>query len=108
MFDVNVSRSEGGGMFDHFLVEARLKVADGWRSTRRMEGVRILLKVSGLNKSVKEMVYLESLHEKYKVLRGGNVEGVEKEWETDILKECTNGVCGVRRVGGQRRKGNEW
>ena len=22
--------------------------------------------------------------------------------------ECTNDVCGMRRVGGQRRKGSEW
>ena len=25
----------------------------------------------------------------------------------DILKGCTNDVCGMRRVGGQRRKGSE-
>ena len=27
-------------MSDHFLVEAQLKSVDGWRSMRRMEGVR--------------------------------------------------------------------
>ena len=26
----------------------------------------------------------------------------------DIVMECTNDVCGMRRVGGQRRKGSEW
>ena len=26
----------------------------------------------------------------------------------DIVMECTNDVCGKRRVGGQRRKGSEW
>ena len=26
----------------------------------------------------------------------------------DIMKGCTNVVCGMRCVGGQRRKGNEW
>ena len=33
-----------------------------------------------------------------------------KEWEKfrDIVMECTNDVCGMRRVGGQRRKGSEW
>ena len=39
---------EGGGMFDHFLVEARMKLV--WRSARMMEGVRNVLKVSELNK----------------------------------------------------------
>ena len=26
----------------------------------------------------------------------------------DMVKECTNDVCVVRRVCGQRRKGSEW
>ena len=26
----------------------------------------------------------------------------------DIVMECTNNVCGMRRVGGQRRNGSEW
>ena len=38
---------------------------------------------------------------------------MEKDWEKfrDIVMECTNDVndvCGMRRVGGQRRKGSEW
>ena len=35
---------------------------------------------------------------------------MEKEWEKfrDMVMECTNDVCGMRRVGGQRRKGSEW
>ena len=31
--------------------------------------------------------------------------GVEK---VDIVKDCTNDVCGKRRVGGQRTKWSEW
>ena len=33
-----------------------------------------------------------------------------EEWEKlrDMVIECTNDVCGKRRVGGQRRKGSEW
>ena len=27
---------------------------------------------------------------------------------SDIVMECTNDVCVMRRVGGQRRKGSEW
>ena len=48
--NANVCRGEGGGMSDHFLVEARLIVVCGWRSAGRMEGVRNVLKVSELNK----------------------------------------------------------
>ena len=46
-----------GGLSDHFLVEAILKVLGGWRSAGRMESVRNVLKVSELNHSVKEMAY---------------------------------------------------
>ena len=32
------------------------------------------------------------------------------EWEKfrDIVMECTNDVCGMSSIGGQRRKGSEW
>ena len=91
-------------------MEARLKLMGGWSSTGRMEGVGNVLKVSELNISVEERAYQESLHGKYEVWRGGEVESVEKEWEKfrDIVMECTNDVCGMRHVGGQRRKGSEW
>ena len=93
-------------MSDHF----RLKLLGGWRSAGRMEGVRNVLKVSELNHSVKETAYQESLHVKCEVCRGGEVESVEKEWEKfrDMVMECTNDACGMRRVGRPRRKGSEW
>ena len=105
-FDVNVCRGEGEGMSDHFLVEARLQLVGGWRSVGWMDGVRNVLKVSELNKR-KERAYKETLRGKYEVMRGGDVDSVETKWEMfrDIVKECANGVCGVRRVGEQRRNG---
>ena len=75
LLDVKVWRGEGGGMSDYFLVEAWLKLVGGWRSVRRMESVRNMLKVSELNNTVKEKAYQESLHGKYEVWRGG------EEWE---------------------------
>ena len=81
-------RGEGGGISYHILVESRLKLVGIWRSAGRMEGVRIVLKVSELNNTVKEKAYQESLCGKYEMWRGGEV-------------ECTNDVCGMRRVGGQ-------
>ena len=74
-----------------FLVEARLKLVGGWRSAGRMDDVRNVLKVSELNNSVKERAYQESLRGKYEVWRVGDVESVEKKWETfrDIVMECT-------------------
>ena len=59
-----------------------------------MESVRNVLKVSELNHSVKERAYQESLHGKYEVWRGGEVESVEKECEKfrDIVMECNGGL----------------
>ena len=84
-------------MSDHFLVEARLKLVGGWKSTGRLEGVRNVLQVSEQNNSVKERAYQESLRGKYEVWRGGKVESAEKEWERfrDIVMEYTNDICGV-------------
>ena len=75
-----------------------------------MESVRNVLKVRELNHSVKEMAYQESLRIKYEMCRGGEVESVEKEWEKlrDMVMECTNDVCGMRREGVQRRNGSLW
>ena len=69
-----------------------------------------MLKVSELNKSVRERPYQEDSHGKYELWRGGVVESVEKEWEMfrDTVMECTYDVCGMGRVGGYRRKGSEW
>ena len=41
-------------------------------------------------------------------MKCGEVENAEKEWEKfrDIVMDCTNDVCGMRRVGGQRSKGS--
>ena len=35
---------------------------------------------------------------------------MDKEWEKfrNMVMECTNDICGMRCVGGQRRKGSEW
>ena len=78
LLDANVRRGEGGGMSDHFLVEAQLKLVSGRRSAVRMKVVRNVLKVSELNNSIKERAYHDSLIGKYEVWRGGEAESVEK------------------------------
>ena len=52
LLDMKVWRGERGGLSDHFLVEARVKLVGGWRWAGRMEGVRNVLKVSELNHGV--------------------------------------------------------
>ena len=73
---------KGGGLSDHFLVEARLKLVGGWRSVGRMEGVRNMLKGSELNHSVKERHTRRACLENMKC-----GEGVGK------VQRYGNGVC---------------
>ena len=54
---MNMCRGKGGGMSDQFLVEVRLKVVCGWRRAGMMAGVKNVLKVIELNKSVNELTY---------------------------------------------------
>ena len=54
-----------------------------------MEGVRNLLKMSELNNILKGKTYQQSLHGKYEVWRGGEVESVEKEGK---VQRYSNGV----------------
>ena len=72
-----------------------------------MEGVGSVLKWNELNTRVKKRPYQKSMRGKYEVLSGGDVKSVEqrKEIFRDILMECTNDVCGTRRVGRQSRMG---
>ena len=69
-----------------------------------MEGVRNVLKVSELNNSVKERAYKRAC---VKNMKCGECGGVGKKFRY-IVMECTNDVCDMRRVSGQRRKGSEW
>ena len=54
LLDVKVWRGEGGGMSDHFLVEARMKFGEWMEECREDGGVRNVLMVSELNNRVKE------------------------------------------------------
>ena len=59
LLDVKVWSGEG--MSHHFLVEDRRKLVGGWRSARRLVGVRNVFKVSELNNCVQERANQGSL-----------------------------------------------
>ena len=75
-----------------------------------MGGGREVVKVSELNVESKAEEFQQALSEEYDSVRGQDLKSVEEEWETfkDALLRCARNVCGVRRVGGCRRKGCEW
>ena len=107
--DVHVFRGEAAGISDHFLVEAKLEVAKGWRS-KRGGCRREVVKVEELNKAEKEQEYQKRVKIEYERVRGREVGGVEEEWQLfrDTLSRTASEVCGKKRVGGYVRKGSEW
>ena len=97
-------------MSDHLLVEGRLRVEQRWKGIKRVGVGREVVKVSELNVESKAEEFQQALSEEYDSVRGKDLKSIEEEWETfiDALLRCARNVCGVRRVGGCRRKGCEW
>ena len=99
--DVHVYRGEAGGISDHFLVEARLRVGGGEGRGRTRGTVREVVRVSELEKSEKAEEFREKIKvewEGVKVRRNG---GVEEEWGLfkEAVLRCAKEVCRVRKVG---------
>ena len=110
LLDVRVLRGEGGGMSDHYLVESRLRVSGRRWDGRRVGCVREGLKVSELRKSEKAREFQEKLTVEWNVVKEQEIAAVEEEWNKfkNGVLGCASEVCGVRRLGGARRKGSEW
>ena len=109
LLDINVFRGESEGISDHFLVEGKIKDVGNWRTVKR-GCIREILKVNELYDSSKESEYKNKLWNEWRQVRIKEMGGVEEEWavfKEKILK-CAMNVCGVRKVGGNRRKGSEW
>ena len=110
LLDVNVLRGEAGGMSDHYLVEAKMRFDVRVSRGRMRGGAREVVKVSELNKREKEREYQERLQMEWNRVKDGERVGVEEEWAmfNGSVMKCAREVCGMRRVGGGRRKGSEW
>jgi len=109
LLDVHVYRGEAGGMSDHFLVEGRLKVSYGsWKQHEKGRERGTAIKVGELRNERKMMEYQVKVANKYECL--GEIESVEEEWSKfkNGVVESAREICGVRKVGGKRRKGSEW
>ena len=110
LLDVHVYRGEAGGMSDHYLVQGRLKVAGGRGRGGAGGREREVLKLSELDNIEKLAEYREKLAEEWERVKGRERGGVETEWS--LFKEgvirCAKEVCGMRKIGGRRRRGSEW
>ena len=97
LLDVHVYRGEGRGMSDHFLVEGRLKVVNGWKRNERRVCKKEVLKVSELNKREKKDEYQRGLTEEWLRVSEENVKSVEEEWDMfrKAVQKCAKEVCVV-------------
>lgn len=111
LLDVNVLRGAAGGISDHYLVEAKLKVKGGWKKRvdfgRNVEVVR----VEKLENEEYSTEYERILTEKWEIMKEREKGGIEEEWKTfkeTILMTATE-ICGVKKIGQKsKRKGSEW
>ena len=110
LLDVHVYRGEAGGISDPYLVQGRLKVAGGRGRGGPGGGGREGVKLSELDNGEKLAEYREKLAETWEGVKGREREGVEAEWSLfkDGVLRCAKEVCGMKKIGGRRRKGSEW
>ncbi|XP_071512677.1 uncharacterized protein [Panulirus ornatus] len=111
LLDVNVLRGATGGMSDHYLVEAKVKICMGFQKRRVNVGVKRVVRVSELEKETCVRKYQERLSTEWKKVRTMEVRGVGEEWDVfrESVMDCAKDACGMRRVGdGLIRKGSEW
>ena len=110
LLDVHVYRGEAGGMSDHFLVQGRLLVARSGGRNRTGGRVREVLRVNVLEDAEKLAEFKEKIAAEWEEVRRREKGGVEEEWELfkERILRCARDVCGMKKVGGERRRGSEW
>ena len=107
--DVSVRRGAAGGMSDHYLVEAKVRVNGYSLEQRKVSRDKKIVKVSELEKEEVREAFKEMLAEEWEKVRNSRLLSVEEEWKT--FKECVMTVaarvCGYKRVG-RKSKSSEW
>ena len=109
LLDVMVRRGVAGGMSDHYLVEAKVRIGfvRGGRSENVNESV---VKTSEFDKKEVRIAYKEKMDERWARVRDTEVEGVYEEYAkfSDGVKESAGSVCGYRRVGRGNKNSRWW
>ena len=68
------------------------------------------MKAFKLYDRTKEAEYQVRLGGEWRAQKERELGSVEMEWKnfkTSVLR-CASGVCGVKKLGGERRRGSEW
>ena len=109
LLDVNVCRGAHNGMSDHYLVVAKVRVGGGVR--RRRETVRKeVVNAWKMNEIGVVERYIEEIDREWLTRRGREERSIDEEWKDfkEVVLRCAKETCGMRRIGGKKKKGNEW
>ena len=108
---MNVLRGAAGGMSDHYLVEAKIKVKGGWKLKLGFNRSVEVTRVEKLENEEYATEYERILTEKWVIMKEKEKGGAQEEWETfkETMLMTAREVCGVKKVGRKsKRKGSEW
>ena len=107
--DVNVYRGAAGGMSDHYLVEAKVKMR-GCSKRGSGEAVRKrVVKVSEFEKSEVREAFRRLVMSEWERVKNTSISSVEEEWKLfkSMVLRCAASVCGYKSVG-RKSKGSAW
>ena len=107
--DVNVYRGAAGGMSDHYLVEAKVKLGGCVGRDRRGEVYQRVVKVSEFEKMEEREAFQRLIVSEWERVKDSRVLDVEEEWELfkSTVMRCAGVVCGYKCVG-RKKKGSAW
>ena len=108
--DVNVYRGAAGGMSDHYLVEAKVKMKGFFiRERKEMLGGRVV-KVSELEKVEVREAFKQLVMSEWEKVRNARVLSVEEEWKLFkcSIMECAARVCGYKSIGTKSKRSAWW
>ena len=107
--DVNVFRGAAGGMSDHYLVEAKVRMRGCFRRDRGEVVNQRVVKVSEFEKVEVREAFKGLIMNEWERVKGGEVREVEEEWKLfkSAVMRCAGIVCGYKCVG-RKKKGSAW
>lgn len=107
--DVNVYRGAAGGMSDHYLVEAIVRMKGVVKREREEVNGKRVVRVCELEKAEVREAFVVLIVNEWERIRNTRVLSVEEEWETfkSIVMACAARVCGYKSIG-RKKQGSAW
>ena len=104
--DVNVYRGAAGGMNDHYLVEAKVRMKGFWKKEREEVTVKRVVRVSELEKKEVREAFVILIVNEWDRIIDTKVLSVEEEWEMfkSTVMTCAARVRGYKSIG-RKKKG---